>query len=93
MGLSQNRFSVLVQPGPSLARLAPVVAPLATAIPGDLLRTAPWFQDPSGLFRPRLPHFPKPGQSLLWAVVGESWADCKQLYRALAVPPRPWHSS
>lgn len=77
MGLSQNRFLLLLQPGPSLAPthlcLLPAAPPApARAMPGLF---EPLFQDPSGLFRPRLPGFPKPGPSLGRAFSGLLWVS------------------
>lgn len=94
---ARGRFSVLFQPGPALVPQVPEPAPLARPIPGALVHTAPLgtgAQHALQIMSPLVPRaWAQPGQSLLWASVGESWADCKQVYRALAVPPRPWHSS
>ena len=65
--------------------------------PGALVHTAPLGTGAQRAFQITSPLGPRvwaqPGQSLLWAVVGKSRTDCKQVYRALAALPRPWHSS
>lgn len=76
-----------LNPGPSLAPQIPMPAPLCQGYSGKPfarpLNTHTSFQDPRGLLRPWSPSLPRvwaqPRQSLLWAVVGESRADCKQL--------------